>query len=223
MIPFKNNVKSLVAIWDQANIDTDMIIPSDYLKVTKVEGLGVHLFDGLRFQDKGILYADPKTRKLNTEFFLNKEENQGAEILIAGENFGCGSSREHAPWALKDYGFKVIIAPSFADIFYENSFKNGLLLIKMDTSEGSHLMVNLKNKPDSADSKNHENTLIVNLKKQEVIVSTLYSENFKIDPLKKKILLEGLDEIDITLEQYSDDIVAFKANQNKKYPWIQGK
>jgi len=220
MKKFIDGVSRKVAVWNQDNIDTDMIIPSDFLKVTKVEGLGVHLFDGLRFSDQGDLYQNPETREKNTDFFLNKEEYKGAEILIAGENFGCGSSREHAPWALLDYGFKVIIAPSFADIFYENAFKNGLLLIEMDTSLKSHLIINLMNKPKNQKVENENDLLIIDLVDQYVKVSSIYGENFKIDSLKKKILLEGLDEIDITLEEYSADIVAFKAEQKQKYPWI---
>lgn len=204
-----------VAIWNQGNIDTDMIIPSDFLKVIKVEGLGVHLFDGLRFLDDGNLYQDPKTREKNPDFFLNKEEYQGAEILIAGENFGCGSSREHAPWALKDYGFKVIIAPSFADIFYENAFKNGLLLITLDKDSLNDIIYNYKN------SSTHNMQISL-----EIGCINLYFDNdtkvgtFEIDSLKKKILLEGLDEIDITFEEYGDDIVAFKKAQKEKYPWM---
>jgi len=204
-----------VAIWNQDNIDTDMIIPSDFLKVIKVEGLGVHLFDGLRFLDEGQLYQDPETREKDPDFFLNKEEYQDAEILIAGENFGCGSSREHAPWALKDYGFKVIIAPSFADIFYENAFKNGLLLITLDKDSLNDIIYNYKN----SSTYNMQISL-------EIGCINLYFDNdtkvgaFEIDPLKKKILLEGLDEIDITLEEHGDDIVAFKKAQKEKYPWM---
>ena len=214
MEKFEGNNVMKIAIWNQANIDTDMIIPSDFLKVTKVEGLGVHLFDGLRFLDKGELYSDPKTRKLNPDFFLNEEMYKGAEILIVGENFGCGSSREHAPWALKDYGFKVIIATSFADIFYENSFKNGLLLIQLPYLEVNLLLEKLNFYND--------NNIVINLEKQLIIdlIGNRFQFSFEIDSLKKKILLEGLDEIDITLEEYNDYIVAFKANQKQKYPWI---
>ena len=186
MEKFPELLTGKVAIWSQSNIDTDMIIPSDFLKVTKTKGLGVHLFDGLRFKDKGGLYQNPETREKNPDFFLNKKEFEGAKILIAGENFGCGSSREHAAWALKDYGFKVIIAPSFADIFYENAFKNGLLLITLDLSHVDEKYLEILN---------------INLIYQKIVCDMFDDDDiielgFEIDPLKKKILLKGLDEID---------------------------
>ncbi len=197
---------SIAAPLDRANVDTDAIIPKQFLKSIKRSGFGVNLFDEWRYLDHGEVGMDNSQRPINTDFVLNKSEYQGAQILLARENFGCGSSREHAPWALVDYGFKVIIAPSFADIFYNNCFKNGILPIVQDNTVMDILFafrgkitINLEMQTITADAKNYP---------------------FEVDAERKRRLLEGLDDIGLTL-QYKNDIKAFEKNYFKTYSWLQ--
>ncbi|MTT30753.1 3-isopropylmalate dehydratase small subunit [Terrilactibacillus sp. BCM23-1] len=189
MEPFKKH-RGLVCPLDRRNVDTDQIIPKQFLKRIERQGFGECLFYHWRFDDEGNKKQD---------FVLNKEKYKGASILIAGENFGCGSSREHAPWALGDYGFKVIIAPSFADIFYNNCQKNGLLLIKLDEDNVKLLMQKAQQESFYLD---------VDLVNQ-VVVSDGLSIPFDIDAYQKKMLLEGLDEIAVTLK-LEDEIRAYE-------------
>jgi len=190
---------------DRANVDTDAIIPKQFLKSIKRSGFGPNLFDEWRYLDHGEVGMDNSKRPLNTEFVLNQPQYQGARILLARENFGCGSSREHAPWALEDYGFKAIIAPSFADIFYNNCFKNGILPIVQDN-----------NVMDELFAVNGEIT--INLEDQSII-SGDKNYAFEVDAERKKRLLHGLDDIGLTLE-YSDDIKAFETKYFKTYSWL---
>ena len=190
---------------DRANVDTDAIIPKQFLKSIKRSGFGPNLFDEWRYLDHGEVGMDNSKRPLNTEFVLNQPQYQGAQILLARENFGCGSSREHAPWALEDYGFKAIIAPSFADIFYNNCFKNGILPIVQDN-----------NVMDELFAVNGEIT--INLEAQSI---TTGDKNyaFEVDAERKKRLLHGLDDIGLTL-QYTDEIKAFETEYFKTYSWL---
>jgi len=190
---------------DRANVDTDAIIPKQFLKSIKRSGFGPNLFDEWRYLDHGEVGMDNSKRPLNTEFVLNQPQYQGARILLARENFGCGSSREHAPWALEDYGFKAIIAPSFADIFYNNCFKNGILPIVQDN-----------NVMDELFAVNGEIT--INLEDQSII-SGDKNYAFEVDSERKKRLLHGLDDIGLTLE-YADDIKAFETEYFKTYSWL---
>ncbi len=181
-----------VAPLDRVNVDTDQIIPKQFLKRIERSGFGQFLFFDWRFESPG---------KLNADFELNKPEHQGASILVTGDNFGCGSSREHAPWALLDYGFRIIIAPSFADIFYNNCMKNGILPVQLDDGQVKKLMKN-------AEDANYE--LTVNLEEQTVTDALGFSETFDIDSYWKEMLLNGWDEIAVTL-RYEDQITAFEA------------
>lgn len=181
-----------VAPLDRVNVDTDQIIPKQFLKRIERSGFGQFLFFDWRFQSPG---------KLNPDFELNKPEHQDASILVTGDNFGCGSSREHAPWALLDYGFRVIIAPSFADIFYNNCMKNGILPVQLDDEKVKKLMKN-------AQDGNYE--LTVNLEEQTVTDASGFRESFDIDSYWKEMLLNGWDEIAVTL-RYEDQITAFEA------------
>ncbi len=197
---------SIAAPLDRANVDTDAIIPKQFLKSIKRSGFGVNLFDEWRYLDHGEVGMDNNKRQLNKEFVLNKPEYQGAEILLARENFGCGSSREHAPWALQDYGFKVIIAPSFADIFYNNCFKNGILPIVQDNSVMDTLFA-------------FNNEITIDLEAQSITAGEkIY--NFEVDAERKRRLLEGLDDIGLTL-QYENDIKAFEKKYFTTYSWLQ--
>lgn len=180
-----------VAPLDRVNVDTDQIIPKQFLKRIERSGFGEFLFYDWRYKAPG---------KLNEEFELNKPENQGTTILVAGDNFGCGSSREHAPWALLDYGFRVIIAPSFADIFYNNCMKNGILPVRLEDDKVKQLM-------EKATDEDYE--LTVNLQDQTVTDSTGYHETFEIDPYWKEMLLNGWDEIAVTL-RYEDAITTYE-------------
>lgn len=181
-----------VAPLDRVNVDTDQIIPKQFLKRIERSGFGEFLFYDWRYKAPG---------KLNEEFELNKPEHQGATILVTGDNFGCGSSREHAPWALLDYGFRVIIAPSFADIFYNNCMKNGILPVRLDEDKVKLLM-------EKAGDANYE--LTVNLLDQTVTDSSGYYEMFEIDPYWKEMLLNGWDEIAVTL-RYEEAITAYES------------
>ncbi len=184
------------------NIDTDMIIPKQFLKTIKREGLGKNLFDEMRFLDDG---AE------NPDFVLNKDAYRNASIIVAGDNFGCGSSREHAPWALNDFGIKVIISTSFADIFYNNSFKNGMLPIKVDEETLAKLM-------DDAE-RGANATLTIDLEAQTISGPDGGVVNFEIDPFRKHCLLEGLDDIGLTLQK-SDKISSYEEKQKTIQPWM---
>ena len=198
---------------DRANVDTDAIIPKQFLKSIKRSGFGPNLFDEWRYLDVGEPGKDNSTRPVNPDFVLNQPRYKGASILVARENFGCGSSREHAPWALDDYGFRCIIAPSFADIFYNNCFKNGLLPLKMSEREVSRIFDDVKA------FVGYE--LIIDLPNQ--VVTTTQGEvigAFEIDAFRKNNLLNGLDEIGLTL-QHADDIRAYEARRFQAEPWLQ--
>ncbi|WP_414501201.1 MULTISPECIES: 3-isopropylmalate dehydratase small subunit [unclassified Zymobacter] len=201
----------LVAPLDRANVDTDLIIPKQFLKSIKRTGFGPNLFDELRYLDEGQPGQDCSTRPLNPEFVLNKPRYKGAQVLIARDNFGCGSSREHAPWALKDFGFRAVIAPSFADIFYNNSFKNGLLLIRLD----AEIVDQLFREVDA----NEGYALDIDLTEQKVTTPSGETFSFDIDPFRKHCLEEGLDDIGITLQQ-ADAIRAFEARYHQQFPWL---
>jgi 3-isopropylmalate/(R)-2-methylmalate dehydratase small subunit len=198
---------------DRANVDTDMIIPKQFLKSIKRSGFGPNLFDELRYMDEGQPGADCSNRPINPDFPLNQERFKGASILLARKNFGCGSSREHAPWALEDYGFNAVIAPSYADIFYNNCFKNGLLPVilteeqvdilfkEMDAEEGYQLNVDLHAQTVTSDS------------------GHVFS--FELDEFRKDCLLKGLDEIGLTLQE-ADAIKAYEADRAQQHPWVFG-
>lgn len=205
--------RGIVAPLDRANVDTDAIIPKQFLKSIKRSGFGPNLFDEWRYLDVGEPGKDNSTRPANPDFVLNQPRYKGASILVARENFGCGSSREHAPWALDDYGFRCIIAPSFADIFYNNCFKNGLLPLKMSEREVSRIFDDVKA------FVGYE--LIIDLPNQ--VVTTTQGEvigAFEIDAFRKNNLLNGLDEIGLTL-QHADDIRAYEARRFQAEPWLQ--
>jgi 3-isopropylmalate/(R)-2-methylmalate dehydratase small subunit len=204
-------LNALVAPMDRANVDTDMIIPKQFLKSIKRTGFGKNLFDELRYLDEGQPDQTCEGRPLNTDFPLNFARYQGAEILLARENFGCGSSREHAPWALEDYGFRVVIAPSFADIFYNNCFKNGLLAIVLPTDVVDRLFTQL--------GTNEGFTLDVNLSAKTVSTPDGETFAFDIDDFRQHCLLKGLDDIGLTLEDRSA-IAAFEAQHLQRYPWV---
>jgi 3-isopropylmalate/(R)-2-methylmalate dehydratase small subunit len=201
----------LVAPLDRANIDTDAIIPKQFLKSIKRSGFGQNLFDEWRFLDHGEPGMDPAQRQPNPEFVLNQPRYQGARILLARANFGCGSSREHAPWALQDYGFRVIIAPSFADIFFNNCFKIGLLPIVLDAAIPDRLFEGVK--------LTEGYSLTVDLQKQTIATPDNEVFNFEIDPFRKHCLLNGLDEIGLTLE-HTDKIKQFEQKRRNEQPWL---
>lgn len=205
--------QGLVAPLDRANVDTDQIIPKQFLKSIKRTGFGENLFDEWRYLDEGQPGQDNSKRPINTEFVLNQPRYQGASILLAQENFGCGSSREHAPWALDEYGFRAIIAPSFADIFYNNSFKNGLLPIILPQAAVDELM------QLTVDNEGYQ--LTVNLAEQKVIRGDGVSYQFEVDAFRKHCLLNGLDDIGLTLQD-EDEIRAFESGYKQKYPWLFG-
>lgn len=195
---------------ERVNVDTDQIIPKQFLKSIKRTGFGDYLFDAWRFNDAGELGMTPNERAINHEFVLNEPKYQGASILLAGENFGCGSSREHAVWSLLEYGFSAVIAPSFADIFYGNCFKNGILPIQI-----SNELTDLFFK--KALSEKGLN-LTIDLERQ-MILDDGDKYDFKIDEFKKHCLLKGLDDIGLTLE-YGDDIKDFEKHYYSQYPWL---
>ena len=201
MQPF-TTLKAIAAPLDMINVDTDIIIPKQFLKTVKRTGLGVSAFYNIRYDDNG----DPLP-----DFVLNKPEYENAEILIAGENFGCGSSREHAPWALLDMGFRCIIAPSFADIFFNNSFKNGILPIELSQKQVDELMQSAQENPDAQ--------IEVDLEKQTITRGNKFSFEFEIDPFRKHCLLNGLDDIGLTLEK-STHIDTFEEKRSKEQPWV---
>jgi 3-isopropylmalate/(R)-2-methylmalate dehydratase small subunit len=203
--------EGLVAPMDRANVDTDSIIPKQYLKSIKRTGYGPNLFDEWRYLDHGEPGMDHSRRPLNQEFVLNQPRYRGATVLLARENFGCGSSREHAPWALLQYGFQTVIAPSFADIFYNNSLKNGLLLIRLDAK----IVDRLFNEARGAEGYR----LAVDLERQSVTTPGGESFKFEIDPFAKHCLMNGLDEISLTL-QHAEQIKAFEAKHRDEQPWL---
>ena len=205
--------QGLVAPLDRANVDTDQIIPKQFLKSIKRTGFGENLFDEWRYLDEGQPGQDNSKRPVNTEFVLNQPRYQGASVLLAQENFGCGSSREHAPWALDEYGFRAIIAPSFADIFYNNSFKNGLLPIILPQAAVDELM------QLTVDNEGYQ--LTVDLAEQKVIRGDGVSYAFEVDAFRKHCLLNGLDDIGLTLQD-ADEIRAFESGHKQKYPWLFG-
>ena len=201
----------VVAPMDRANVDTDMIIPKQFLKSIKRSGFGQNLFDELRYLDEGQPDQDASGRPLNPDFVLNQPRFQGASILLARENFGCGSSREHAPWALDDYGFRCVIAPSFADIFYNNCFKNGLLPVVLEEKIVAGLFSRL-----------HEEVgfnLTIDLRGQCVIDSNGQEIPFAIDEFRKHCLLHGLDDIGLTLE-HSAAISSYEQARRAHAPWL---
>jgi len=202
----------LAAPLDRANVDTDLIIPKQFLKSIKRTGFGPNLFDSLRYLDEGYIGLDCSTRPINPEFILNQPRYKGASILLARENFGCGSSREHAPWALLDFGLRCVIAPSFADIFYNNSFKNGLLPIVLDASDVDLLFTYVE--------QNAGAEIAVNLAEQTVASADgEHNFSFGIDEFRKSCLLQGLDEIGISL-QSAEAIRRFEKRQQSETPWL---
>ncbi|HTS23070.1 MAG TPA: 3-isopropylmalate dehydratase small subunit [Casimicrobiaceae bacterium] len=211
MQPFRL-LTGVVAPLDRANVDTDVIIPKQFLKSINRSGFGPNLFDGWRYLDRGEPGVDPATRRENPDFVLNQARYRGAQILLARRNFGCGSSREHAPWALLDYGFRALIAPSFGDILASNSLKNGLLPIVLTEAEVDRLFHACVATPGFS--------LTVDLERQTVATadgSQLFA--FDIDAFRKHCLLNGLDEIGLTL-QHADEIRAFEARHLAEQPWL---
>jgi 3-isopropylmalate/(R)-2-methylmalate dehydratase small subunit len=206
-----NKVEGIVAPMDRPNVDTDAIIPKQFLKSIKRSGFGPNLFDEWRYLDHGEPGMDNSKRPLNPDFVLNQERYQGAKILLARENFGCGSSREHAPWALQDYGFRVIIAPSFADIFFNNCFKNGVLPIMLDAEKVDQLFKEVEANPGY--------TLSVDLPAQTITTPGGEVMGFEVDSFRKHCLVNGLDDIGLTL-QHADDIKAYEAKRRQSAPWL---
>ena len=203
-------VTGLVLPLDRANVDTDAIIPKQYLKSIKRSGFGPFLFDDWRYLDAGDLDIDPATRRPNPDFVLNQPRYKGASVLLARENFGCGSSREHAVWALSDYGFRAVIAPGFADIFFNNSFKTGFLPVVLKAEEVDALF-------REAQAEGYR--LTIDLPEQTVRTPGGQSFRFDIDPFRKDCLVRGLDEIGLTLQQ-SEAIRAYEARRKQEAPWL---
>ena len=201
----------LVAPMDRANVDTDQIIPKQFLKSIKRTGFGDNLFDAWRFLDEGDIGVTPNERRINHDFVLNRPRYQGARVLLARHNFGCGSSREHAVWALMEYGFVAVIAPSFADIFFENCFKNGLLPIVLDEVTVSDLFVRVQQEEGFA--------LTVDLLRQRIVQPDGGEIAFEVAPMRRRKLLEGLDDIGLTLAQ-AERIRAFEAQHLARRPWL---
>ena len=208
MVPFCT-IHSVVLPLDRANVDTDVIIPKQYLKSIERSGFGANLFDDWRYLEPGKPGQDHSQRQINPDFVLNQRRYQHAQILLARDNFACGSSREHAVWALMDYGFRVVIAPSFADIFYSNAGKNGLLAIRLDATVVDRLF---------SYSRNQVYHLKVDLQ-QQTISDDSNKWSFAIDPFLKHCLLSGLDEIGLIL-QHADDIRAYEARRRQAAPWL---
>ena len=206
-------ITSVVMPLDRANVDTDAIIPKQFLKSIKRAGFGPYLFDEWRYLDHGEPDMDCSNRPLNEEFVLNDARYQGSSVLLARDNFGCGSSREHAPWALEDYGFKVVIAPSFADIFFNNCFKNGILPIKLDDA----VIDGLFEKAQQAEAL----SITVDLENQILRLTDGEEISFEVDEFRKHCLLEGLDDIGLTL-QHADEIRDFEAKRRETAPWVFG-
>ena len=203
--------KGLVAPMERSNVDTDMIIPKQFLKSIKRTGFGPNLFDALRYLDEGQPDQDSSKRPLNPDFVLNQPRYENASVLLARSNFGCGSSREHAPWALDDYGFRVIIAPSFADIFYNNCFKNGLLPIVLDEKIVDQLF------RDAEATEGYQ--LTVDLEAKTVITPGGESFEFEVDDFRRHCLLNGLDDIGVTLED-AELIKTYEDQRRQTAPWL---
>ncbi len=203
--------QGLVVPLDRANVDTDAIIPKQFLKSIQRSGFGPNLFDEWRYLDLGEPGKSCTDRPINKDFVLNQQRYQGATILLARENFGCGSSREHAVWALDDFGIRVIIAPSFADIFFSNTSKNGILAIKLDEKSVSNLF--------DVVEKTSGFQLLVDLDKQTISLPTGEALRFDIDPFKKHCLLNGLDDIGLTLE-HADEIEQYEKIRKQQAPWL---
>ncbi len=203
--------QGLVAPMDRENVDTDAIIPKQFLKSIRKTGFGQNLFDAWRYLDPGFPGQDPRGRQPNPEFVLNQARYQGASILLARKNFGCGSSREHAPWALDQYGFRVIIAPSYADIFFNNSFKNGLLPIRLSEAQVGQLFDEVAAFPGYQ--------LTIDLERQRIVKPNAEELAFDIEPFRKHCLLGGLDDIALTL-RHADKIRAFEAQRLAQKPWL---
>ena len=201
MKPF-TTLKAIAAPLEMINVDTDIIIPKQFLKTVKRTGLGVSAFYNIRYNDAG---------ELLDNFVLNQPEYKEAEILITGENFGCGSSREHAPWALLDMGYRCIISPSFADIFFNNSFKNGILPIELPQEQVDELIESAKTDPDGE--------IEIDLEKQTITRGNKFRFEFDIDPFRKHCLLNGLDDIGLTMEK-SVHIDSFEEKRSKDQPWV---
>lgn len=203
--------QGLAAPLDRANVDTDLIIPKQFLKSIKRTGFGANLFDELRYLDEGYLGQDNSKRPLNTAFVLNQPRYQGATVLLARQNFGCGSSREHAPWALEEYGFRTVIAPSFADIFFNNCFKNGMLPVILS----EEIIEQLFNQCQQQEGYQ----LTVDLPNQEVRTPDGQEFSFTIDEFRKHCLVNGLDDIGLTLQD-GDAIKAFEQQAQQARPWV---
>jgi len=206
-------LQGLAAPMDRANVDTDLIIPKQFLKSIKRSGFGPNLFDELRYLDQGEPGQDCAGRPVNEDFPLNQARYQGASVLLARDNFGCGSSREHAPWALEDYGFRCLIAPSFADIFYNNCFKNGILPIVQDEATVDRLF------NEMYASEGYE--LTIDLPAQEIRTPSGEVLGFEVDAFRKHCLLNGLDDIGLTLEN-AEAIQSFESRWREVSPWLFG-
>lgn len=204
-------VDGLTVPLDRANVDTDAIIPKQFLKSIKRTGFGPNLFDEWRYLDHGEPGMDNSIRPLNPEFVLNQPRYQGGQILLARENFGCGSSREHAPWALVDYGYRAIIAPSFADIFFNNCFKNGLLPVVLDAVSVDDLFHAVSATPGYR--------LAIDLEQQSITTPDGKRYSFEVDPFRKNCLLNGLDDIGLTL-QHVQEIKDYEARRRLEAPWL---
>ncbi|TXH03602.1 MAG: 3-isopropylmalate dehydratase small subunit [Nevskiaceae bacterium] len=204
-------VSSKVAPLDRPNVDTDAIIPKQYLKSIQRTGFGQYLFDDWRYLDAGDLDIPVAKRRPNPEFVLNRPEHRGAQILVSRENFGCGSSREHAVWALDDYGFRAVIAPSYADIFFNNSFKNGLLPVILRPDEVQAIFERVAANPAAA--------ITIDLPAQKVVLPDGRAFGFEIDAFRKDCLVRGLDEIGLTL-QHAGAIRAYEARRKIEAPWL---
>lgn len=200
-----------VAPLDIANVDTDMIIPKQFLKSIKRTGFGPYLFDEMRYLNQGEPDMDCTNRPLNEDFVLNQSRYQGSSVLLSRRNFGCGSSREHAPWALEDYGFRCVIAPSFADIFFNNCFKNGILPIELSEEQVEQLFQQVEDQEGYG--------LSIDLEKQMISLPSGESIKFEVNSFRKHCLLNGLDDIGLTLEE-ADKIRAFEVSHQAKSPWL---
>ncbi|UYM16453.1 3-isopropylmalate dehydratase small subunit [Endozoicomonas euniceicola] len=203
--------QGIVAPLDRVNVDTDMIIPKQFLKSIKRTGFGPNLFDELRYLDEGQPGQDCSQRPLNEAFVLNQPRYHETSVLLARQNFGCGSSREHAPWALDDFGIRCVIAPSFAEIFYNNCFKNGLLPVVLSEQQVDQLFTLVAN--------NEGYQLTIDLKRQVVVLEDGQEMSFTVDEFRRDCLLRGLDDIGLTLQE-SDAIKAFEQKHNESQPWL---
>jgi 3-isopropylmalate/(R)-2-methylmalate dehydratase small subunit len=204
-------VTGSVAPLDRDNVDTDQIIPKQFLKSIHRTGFGDYLFDAWRFEDEGGLGMTPNERRINRAFVLNQPRYQGAQVLLAGRNFGCGSSREHAVWALAEFGFRCVIAPSFADIFFSNCFKNGFLPIVLEEDIVKELMAEAASEAGL--------TVTVDLPAQQLRLADGRAFGFDIDPNRKRMLVEGLDDVGLTLAE-ADAIRTFEARHREAMPWL---